>query len=90
MLNPTQQAIMGKVLALIFSTLEIIKYLNPLVLDSFKLIQYTLDLRFYNFEFFIIYSFKFNFISTCQSYLNLLILFELAHQGNELENNFTA
>ena len=64
-LNPTQQAIMGNVLALIFSTLEINKYQNPLVLDSFKLIQYTIVLRLYNFEFFIIYSFKFNLISTC-------------------------
>ena len=89
MLNPTQQAIMGNILALRFSTHEINKYQNLLVLDTFKLRQYTIVLRPYNLEFFIVYSFKFIFISTCLSYLNLLILFELAHQGNENENNFS-
>ena len=44
-LNPTQQAIVGNVLALRFSTLEIKKYQNPLVLDSFKLMPLTIVLR---------------------------------------------
>ena len=63
--NLSQQAIMGNVLALRFSTLEINKYLNPLVLDSYKIMPLTIVLRPYNFEFFIIFNFKFNLISTC-------------------------